>query len=783
MRPRGFAAGVIATVVLVVTAGSAGGAAERSRPTRPPRVAIDRVLIVSLPGVGWRDLARDDLPNLRALLGSSAVADLSTRAPGIRNDLAGNYASLSAGDKAVGPTRMVDVAGVATPGATYRVDEDLGETTAGEIFTRRTGKLATVGLVVFDAARVIAANNATPYQATIGAFGDALARAGWNRSVIANADGAEVPGGPAQARRTAAIAMMDGAGTVPGGEVGAELLAAAPMVPFGKHLDADAVERAFTAAWTPKSVVLVEGSDLARVEEYRPTVSARRARQLRANALRRTDALVGQLVTHVDFERDAVVVLGTAPNPADGRLAAVAVRAPGIAPGLLRSGTTQRTGFVQLMDVAPSVLDLVGVETPQTMRGRAVAVGQTSADAARSRRFLIDADTATQFRAEVQAPVASVLMVMMTGLIGIAVAATARPRSVWPAVARWWAAVTLALLPTIFLARALPFHRIGIGGYWAWIGLGTVAVAAGARVIGRRHALDSVLALLAASVVVLGVDAVAGSPLQFNGALGFSPEIAGRFIGFGNAGYAVFSASGLFLAVLSVVRFPRAGRLVALSVLTAVVVVDGAPFWGADVGGVLSLVPAFVIVGVQLLGWRIRLRTALLALAGTAVAAAGAIAVDLARSAGSRSHLGRLVEQIRRGGGSEFVDVVVRKLDANLSTWSTSPFRWMVPLLIGGIAALWLIPNSNLPAVWRRLDPTRALTMGFPTLVVLGYGLNDTGVLVIALMGTVGLAAVVSVGNHCGVENDLTVPDYRAVSTHRIRGGLRHAVRERSHRP
>ncbi len=781
MRTRTVAAGAMTALVLAVAAGPAGA----TTPVRPvrARVPVDRVLIVSLPGVGWRDLGRDDLPNLHDLLQHAAIADLSTRAPGLRNDLAGNYASLSAGDKAVGPTPAVDATGVATPGATYRVDEQLGDTTAGEIFTRRTGRLAHTGLVVFDAARVIAANGATPYQPTIGAFGDALAGAGWNRSVIANADGQDLAGSAAPPRRFAPIGMMDGAGTVPGGEVGAKLLARAPMAPFGKHLDTNAVEYAFATAWTPKSVVLVEGSDLVRAEEYRTAVSARRARQLRANALRRTDALVGQLLTHVDFTRDAVVVLGTAPNPADGRLAAVAVRAPGVEPGLLRSGTTQRTGFVQLMDVAPSVLDLVGVQAPDSMRGRAVAVGRTSTDAARSQRFLIDADTAAQFRSEVLAPVASVLLVMMTGLIGIGVLAAVRPRSVWPLVARWWAPVTLALLPTIFLARVLPFHRIGVAGYWAWIGLGSVAVAAGARILGRRHALDSVLVLLGASVIVLGFDAVAGSPLQFNGALGFSPEIAGRFIGFGNAGYAVFSASALLLAGLLVVRCPRWGRVAALVLLAAVVVIDGAPVWGADVGGVLSLVPVFGIVAVRLMGWRLRVRTALVAFAATMVAAAGAVAVDLSRAAGSRSHLGRLVEQVRREGGGEFVDVVTRKLTANLSTWSTSPFRWMVPLLLVGTIALWLVPGSNLPAVWRRLDPTRALTIGFPLLVALGYGLNDTGVLVIALMGAIGLATVVAVANHAAAGDELAAPGYGAAAPERFRGGLRHALRERSHHP
>lgn len=740
MRNRMLAFGIVA--LLVTTMGiSAAGAAEMSRPRRRP---IDRVLIISLPGVGWRDLAQHDLPNLHRVLDGAAVADLSTRAPLLKNDLAGNYASLNAGDKAVGPGTALDGTGIAADAA-YNADEPLTGTSAGEVFAQRTGRVAGAGLVVLDAARLAAANRATPYHAKVGALADVLAQAGWSRSVIANGDGFDATGVTSQPHRAAAIALMGTDGTVPTGELSGRLLAADPGVPFGVHLDAEAVDRAFAMAWTPRSVVLVEGSDLVRVEQYRSTVTTHRAKELRANALRRTDALIGRLLARVDLERDAVVVVGTAPNKADGRLAAVAVRAPGVAPGLLRSGTTQRTGFVQLMDVAPSVLDLVGIEAPQTMRGRAVAVGQHSRNVGARQRFLIDADSAAQFRAEILAPVASALFALVVGLLIAALLAAFRPRSWWGPVASWWAAVTLAFVPAVYLARAIPFHRIGVTGYWLWIALASTALAAGARLLGRRHVLDPVLALLGVTVVVLGLDVVIGSPLQFNGALGFSPEVAGRFIGFGNAGFATFAASALFLACLVAVRNPRRGRAVALAVLAGAVILDGAPFWGADVGGVLSLVPAFGIVGMRLMGWRIRIRTVVVAAVGTLVAVAGAIAVDLSRPPGARTHLGRLVEQVQRQGVGAFSDVVIRKLEMNLASWSSSPFRLLVPLLLMGVVALWLRPDSRFAETWRRLDPTRALTLGFAALVVLGYALNDTGVLVIALMGATGLAVVVAI--------------------------------------
>ena len=303
----------------------------RERPSRP-RHPIDRVLILSLPGVSWRDVVSHRTPHLRRLLDGAAIADLSTRAPKLRNRLADNYASLGAGDKAVGARGGTDTAGMEPAGASFGVDELLGTTTAGSVFARRTGRAAGAGLVVLGVQQLVAANAATPFHAPVGAFGGALGAAGWSRSVIANGDGLDA-GDPASVPRRAAVtALMDGNGTVPSGDVTARLLMADETAPFGRRLDPAAVEAAFTREWQPKSVVLVEASDLVRVAEYRHEVGRARSAALRADALAASDALAQRLLAHVDLRHDAVVVVGTAPDPADGRLAAVAVRAPGCPP-------------------------------------------------------------------------------------------------------------------------------------------------------------------------------------------------------------------------------------------------------------------------------------------------------------------------------------------------------------------------------------------------------------------------------------------------------------------
>src|SRR5262245_51304408 len=95
-RQGAWLSAVLLVGVLVASSGAAAVASPRARHAPHAR----RVLIISLPAVVWDDLSSRYLPNLDGLFADSAVANLSTRAPSLRADLASGYATISAGDKA-----------------------------------------------------------------------------------------------------------------------------------------------------------------------------------------------------------------------------------------------------------------------------------------------------------------------------------------------------------------------------------------------------------------------------------------------------------------------------------------------------------------------------------------------------------------------------------------------------------------------------------------------------------------------------------------------------------
>ena len=182
-------------------------------------------------------------------------------------------------------------------------------------------------------------------------------------------------------------------------------------------------------------------------------------------------------------------------------------------------------------------------------------------------------------------------------------------------------------------------------------------------------------------------------------------------------------------------RIPgRKGAWAGVSVIAVTLVIDGSPFWGSDVGGVLTLAPALAVVTVLLFGWRLRWRTLILGGIGAVVVTVLAGMVDLARPEASRTHLGRLFEDIDANGIDAFQTVVVRKLGANFSILASSEWSLMLPIVFGSILYLiWRAPG-RLQHLQRVLPQERAARAGFVVAAVLGFALNDSGVAVPGLM-------------------------------------------------
>ncbi len=727
-------AGVVALGALATLASPAAADA-----ARPDDAAADRVLMISVPGLTWAEVRDHDLPAIEGLLEQSALADMAPRGVSARSTPGGAYLTISAGTRATADP-LID-------GQQLALGEQAGGSSAGEIFARRTGVEPDGSYVALAWPTLQRVNASEPYDAELGLLTDTLDEAGLGVEAIGNADGTDTVG--TSYERQVGLAAATGDGVIPAGELDTDLLVRDPSRAFGQRLDVDQVVRRFQSAWASPAdedggLVIVEASDLARSMRYRDRVDGARYAQLRSQALADTDDLVARLLAEVDPERDSVLLLAPYNLPADRDLTVSALRTPGSEPGYMRSASTQRSGFLTLVDVAPTVLDLLGVDRPAEMEGRPAEMLASGDSLSQRVDRLVALNEASRFREQLLFPTTLAVVVVLGMVCAAAIAVLARRTAPRARRAVAFAALAvMAVLPLSFLARAFPLEDLGVAFYWAFVTVGALAVAGVVTVAANRLGRPR-LALVAVLVFVMVVpvaDVMTGSKLSLSAAFGYSPTGNSRLYGISNYSFGMVAAAACLLASSIAARWPtRRGGMAAIGLLVAVLVVIGMPVFGSDVGGIIAFTPTILVFAALVTGYRVRIRTVVVGLLATVAAVTAFGLLDLARPPGERAHLGRLFERVGNEGLEPLLSIMERKLLANLGVTTSSFWVAVIPIAIAFLVFLTRYPTRPMERMREQVPTLRAGVSALIVAAVLGSAVNDSG----AIVGGVTLFVLVA---------------------------------------
>ncbi|MDO4901389.1 hypothetical protein [Actinomyces sp.] len=482
--------------------------------------------------------------------------------------------------------------------------------------------------------------------------------------------------------------------------------------------------------------------------------------------------------------RARIVVVSVAdpldPSPQLAILPAGTASARGSVDGTLIGPTTHRPALIQLTDLAPTLLAAVAGGDAVAASGLGGGVltlpatpstgpGSTTgpASAAQTGRVAALADDAVHAVASNRAviPVTLALLAAVLVLLLAAGASLRRPNSELPArlgpVSGWVAALPAG----IWLTNLLPWWRAGTwaptvaalgGAAWA---LGLAGVAGLATRLGRVEPPGVALLLAASGPVVIMADAALGAPLGFNGPLGMNAVVAGRFYGVSNTAFALAAGALVVVLAAGADRFAvgRSHRRLTVAAAVgvpglAVLIVDGAPSLGADVGGALTLIPTLAALAAGLAGVRLGVRRWL----GVGAATVGAVAVfALADYAtGSRTHLGGFVQQALDGSAG---GTLMRKANALIAPFLTSPLA-LSALVVGvGVAVVavrWLrhtvreIRSGRGPYAWLTSTPAPEWSIpalrALAVLMVVEVVVNDSGPTMLLFSLAAALPALVA---------------------------------------
>jgi hypothetical protein len=179
------------------------------------------------------------------------------------------------------------------------------------------------------------------------------------------------------------------------------------------------------------------------------------------------------------------------------------------------------------------------------------------------------------------------------------------------------------------------------------------------------------------------------------------------------------------------------------AVLALVVFVDGAPFLGADVGGVVTLVPVCALALVALAGRRLTWRRLAVVGAVSAGALAALTAVDLLRPPESRTHLGRLASETLHSGDGSLFATLARRAQATIDIVGLSFWTAVTPV-IAVLVLVAVLRSRRARALLPHGTPERVAVLAALAAGLIGMAVNDSGVIVVAMV-------LVSVGPFLGL--------------------------------
>lgn len=765
-----LALALVAGLVLCTTSSIAATRSPHHRSTRTsPSKTARKVLVVVIDRIGINDLMGEDTPNIRRLIDRGSVALMNAR---VRFDQygQGSYVIIGAGGRAVGGFNV----GLAFNHGERLLTPEGKYVTAGEIYRARTGRVSPAGSVGNLYIEEMKKKSDVPQASSVpGLMGEALRKNGKKVAVVGNADSfapapqvetsyqveflepvVPSPGSSPVAtllRREVSCIAMDANGLVPQGDVSPDLYhtssnASGVTTAFGK-LQAETLRDLQSS-----DVVVVDMGQTTRVDDQADFYSDAALARARALALRQCDRSLGAIVDTLDLSRDLVVVCTPTPTRKmilEGNLVTpLVVAGPGFSPGTrLASPSTRRTGIVSNFDIAPTVLNSLGVAVPVEMDGRALESRNVAPDLPALKEFddhAAGASLARKNMVRVYAITAMSLVALLFIVVLLREDSVRRHRV-------FWSIVMLSILsgPLVFLV--IPSFAVPALGWLipaaaagsALIGSASLFLAGRASLSAMKPNWDRLVRPLAAvsgvTLAFLLVDVLLGSPLMTFSAFGSDVMMGDRYYGMGNlyTGFAIGAALLFACQLPSLLRGrldkPWKRYVLCGAVLAVTAFIMGFGRLGAEFGGLVAILTGSLVALMKFDGGRIGLKRVAVIVAVVVVCVVVIVGADMLLP-GTSSHAGKAVSGAEHGRVSAVYSTVSRKLATNWTLTFTS--IWRLLLLFLFIACIALNWRYHL---FRRLkEEVPYLYAGFVGMAIalpVAWFLNDSGIEAAASLG------------------------------------------------
>lgn len=667
-----------------------------------------KVIMIIVNRIDFNDL--ESMPFVSKLMDRSSIGLMNTKASGRNNEFK-SYATIGWG------VRSEASHGTST---FYNLDS---ETT--QIYARRTGKTSIDdGIVNLDISKLKTLNIKGDYGATPGILGQVLKENGYKTSFIGNSDTDDVT------LRAAGLIAMDFDGYIDSGNIEGNVTEKDALRPFGIRTNYKQLLSEFEEMYNDTNLIVIETGDTTRLDRYKENLYENEYDKLKSNILDDVDNFISNIAEKLDDRNTKLIIVTPYPSEIAAsmgeRLTPIIIHDGENKGHILYSETTRRKGIIGNVDVAPTILSYFNLESDK-MTGKVL----NSSLEEYNLEFIYKLNERVVNTSTQRYPVlySFAIYEMVTSILALIIIILRNKIQ-----KRWFKYISFLLVSNIVVPLTLlilPLFGIRsiVATYSLLISV-TIGIVLLVYLISRGNSLNIILNATTLLSLSLLVDIITGQNLIKNSLLGYDPIIGARYYGIGNEYMGILIGAVLVLSTVLVQRH-SINKYIPAILYTLVTIIIGFPRLGANVGGTITAVFAFLFVSIRLSNRKINLKR-LIYIGLAVVVAVGIMAIIDLYFIQSKSHLAGAINQIIANGPIVIYQIIVRKIAMNLKIMGVTIWSKVLLSAIVVLGILFYRPVGHIKKISVHYPQIAIGWTGIIVACIVGFAVNDSGVVAAA---------------------------------------------------
>lgn len=663
-----------------------------------------KVVMLIVNRVDFHDLY--SMPRLQSIIDNASIALMNTKGSGGNSEFK-SYATLGWGTRAEAAQ---------STSTFYHLNVD-----NRAIYNRRVGDIPEdEGIINININKLLQQNNMSEYGANPGILGDLLRKHNYKTALLGNSDIDD------DLSRASGFIPMDSRGYIDLGNVTEELIIKDVYRPFGIKTNYDKLMKDFIEIYPQGDFIVIETGDTNRLEKYKENLSTEMYGTLKKHILQDIDKFIEELINHIDINNSTLMIV--TPYPSDyaaakgERLTPLIIYDGGLNTGLLYSSTTRRVGIIGNVDVAPTVLSYFNIK-PASMTGRRVVNTEkkgTIDDVHRLNNRIVNTSI-QRYRVLYSFAIYQIIIsfiVLMTIVFRKNISY------------KWYKRAAFLLLSTVivpFTLLILPvFGALNIVANYTLLIFITSFLVFVLYYLGRKKTLDIIIYSNLLVVAGLILDIILGQPLMKNSILGYDPIIGARYYGIGNEYMGILIGSMLIFSTALIDRY-NINRCFIMFLYLLTTLGIAIPTLGANVGGTITAVFAFLFTSIRLAKKKINFKIMLYIFIAIVLVVALMAVIDLFFIE-NKSHLAIAIEQISSKGPIAIYQIINRKIAMNIRIMGVTVWS---KVLLSAITVLGILFYRPIGIVQRIINLYPNIAIGWSGIIVacvVSFAVNDSGV-------------------------------------------------------